>query len=250
MSGEHGAREEMYVGYLPLPRRDRRFLRLLIPAVLWAGAAASALFAWSQRSPGTGVWRVEAPVELHGSLRESPYPLLDVKREDGSVETYLVVRQGKLGAGSHPEFRGGAARVRGYLLERAGNRMIELAAGDAITIFPHPPDPPPVEESLGFSNLHGEIVDSKCFLGAMKPGDGLTHRACATVCIDGGIPPVLAVRDPGGGLHGYLLTDASGGPAPGWIRPLIGKMVVLKGEVVRRGTLMILRLPEAAPDSP
>lgn len=247
MRGEH---EEMYVGYLPLPRRDRRFLRLLIPAVLWAGAAASGLFAWSQRSPGTGVWRVEAPVELYGSLRESPYPLLDVKQEDGSIETYLVVSQGKRGAQTHPEWSSGAALVRGYLIEREGTRMIELAPGKAVRIFRHPAFPPPAEESLGLSNFHGEIVDSKCFMGAMKPGEGLTHRACATLCIDGGVPPVLAVRDPEGRLHCYLLTGASGGPAPGWIRPLIGRKVVVKGEVVRRGSLVLLRLPDEPPDSP
>ena len=36
--------------------------------------------------------------------------------------------------------------------------------------------------------LKGEIIDPKCYLGAMKPGGGKTHKACAMRCIAGGIP--------------------------------------------------------------
>lgn len=50
-------------------------------------------------------------------------------------------------------------------------------------------------ESLGEFTLQGEIVDSKCYLGVMRPGNTKTHRACAVRCIAGGVPPVLLVRD-------------------------------------------------------
>ena len=42
---------------------------------------------------------------------------------------------------------------------------------------------------LGSLQIEGEIVDIKCWLGRMKPGDGRTHRACGQFCIQGGIPP-------------------------------------------------------------
>ena len=60
---------------------------------------------------------------------------------------------------------------------------------------------PLMPTSLGVATLRGEIVDSKCYLGAMKPGDQKTHKACATLCIRGGIPPVLVERLPGGGTR-------------------------------------------------
>lgn len=51
---------------------------------------------------------------------------------------------------------------------------------------------------LGETTLKGEIVDSKCYLGVMNPGNLKAHRACAINCIQGGVPPVLLVRDGGG----------------------------------------------------
>ena len=43
-------------------------------------------------------------------------------------------------------------------------------------------------------SLSGEIVDSKCFLGVMRPATGKVHRACAIRCISGGVPPAFLVR--------------------------------------------------------
>ena len=39
--------------------------------------------------------------------------------------------------------------------------------------------------------LSGELVDPKCYFGAMKPGFGKIHKSCAIRCLSGGIPPVL-----------------------------------------------------------
>ena len=44
--------------------------------------------------------------------------------------------------------------------------------------------------------LRGEIVDSKCYLGVMNPGEGTVHRDCAARCLSGGLPPMLVVRSP------------------------------------------------------
>ncbi|MEZ5314225.1 MAG: hypothetical protein R2862_11570 [Thermoanaerobaculia bacterium] len=50
---------------------------------------------------------------------------------------------------------------------------------------------------LGEFRLRGEIVDSKCFLGVMKPGSGKAHRDCAVRCISGGAPPLFVLRSNG-----------------------------------------------------
>jgi hypothetical protein len=42
-----------------------------------------------------------------------------------------------------------------------------------------------------FTTVVGEIVDPKCFFGAMNPGEGKTHLSCAARCLSGGIMPVL-----------------------------------------------------------
>lgn len=60
--------------------------------------------------------------------------------------------------------------------------------------------------------LRGEIVDSKCFLGVMAPGQGKTHRACASLCLRGGIPPALFIEDRTGESRLILLASPAGAP--------------------------------------
>ncbi len=45
--------------------------------------------------------------------------------------------------------------------------------------------------SIGMQTLRGEIIDPKCYFGAMNPGQGKPHLSCAVRCISGGIMPVL-----------------------------------------------------------
>jgi hypothetical protein len=72
--------------------------------------------------------------------------------------------------------------------------------------------------------LEGEIVDSKCHLGAMNPGAGPTHRLCAIRCLRGGLPPLLALPDG----RAVLLTTA-GGPAGPLVLEHVGVPVRLHG---------------------
>jgi len=94
---------------------------------------------------------------------------------------------------------------------------------------------------LGRQTLVGEIVDSKCFLGVMNPGQLLPHRACAIRCISGGIPPVLLVRDTEGGANYLLLVSADGKPVNQQVLDLVAEPVQITGEVERQGELLILR---------
>ena len=55
----------------------------------------------------------------------------------------------------------------------------------------------PSYQPLGAVTLTGEIVDSKCFLGVMNPGNLKPHKACAIRCISGGIAShKLSTRKP------------------------------------------------------
>ena len=59
---------------------------------------------------------------------------------------------------------------------------------------------------MGEFELVGEIVDSKCYLGNMNPGNSKVHRDCAVRCLSGGIPPVFATNDLNGSPAVLLLT--------------------------------------------
>jgi hypothetical protein len=89
--------------------------------------------------------------------------------------------------------------------------------------------------------LTGEIVDSKCFLGVMTPGDGRTHSACASLCLRGGIPPALLVRDRVGRPALYLLEDATGASVSAAAAGVAGEPVTVRGVIGRRGSWQTLR---------
>ncbi|MEM1423674.1 MAG: hypothetical protein AAGH64_06690 [Planctomycetota bacterium] len=86
----------------------------------------------------------------------------------------------------------------------------------------------------------GEIVDGKCFLGAMKPGDGKAHKSCAVLCIRGGLPPMVRTRDANGGLvYPLLIVDNAQG-LPESICDLVGEPVAIDGELGRIGDLWVV----------
>lgn len=222
--------DEFYVGYLPLPQRHARVLRVAVPAVLWGLVFVAIGAAWVQRDPGPAVWDDGTERVWEGVLHVAPYPMLVIADgEDKGVA--LLVQQGKRGAVERcmsSEAR--RVRVRGWRLERDGRRIIELS-----------PESNAIEPlgGGGFAalelergvrtDLTGEIVDSKCFLGAMKPGDGVGHKSCAMLCLRGGVPPMLAWRDERGVARYTLVLDQNGGPMHPNLIPLAGERVRVYG---------------------
>lgn len=243
-------RDDFYVGYLTLPRAHKRFLQIALPLVVFAMVFSAAGIALNQRDPGAGVWQTGEASTWEGTLVSEPYPTLLLDRDDPPA--LLIVSMGKRGARDAIDpYTRRHVRVRGRLLERDGRRMIELdnppGAESPISILPEgrartPPHPAP----LGRVTLTGEILDAKCYLGAMKPGDGKAHKACATLCVRGGIPPMLVSIDDSGARVYTLLADESGQPITDPILPFIGEPVVVTGELERRAVGRVLRLAPGA----
>ena len=102
----------------------------------------------------------------------------------------------------------------------------------------------PVEE-LGRWRLSGEICDGKCYLGIMRPGVGLAHKACANLCVKGGVPPVLVLEQPVkvDGLETVfiLLADAEGKAVGDDLYDLVALLVRLEGALERHGDMLVLR---------
>ena len=101
---------------------------------------------------------------------------------------------------------------------------------------------PKTELLVSGMELKGEIIDPKCYFGVMKPGKGKIHRSCATLCISGGIPPVLATTDKNNITEYYLLTDTNGNPINDQILPYIGKPSILTGSIVKMQDWYQLRI--------
>lgn len=234
---------DFYVGYLPTPPRHLRFVRRLAWITLAWIIALGTTIAATQRDPGPAVWDTGTERDWTGTLLTDPYPML---LPDDGTDPLLIVEMAKHGA--HPRLEphdGQRLTVRGYLLERDARRMIELIPGDAaITVVgpavaPTPSDAVPVPVTL-----LGEIVDGKCYVGAMKPGDGIAHKSCATLCIRGGLPPMFLTTEDARPVFRLLVVDGSTTLSESLLA-LVAEPVRITGELTTLHGLPIIRTTAA-----
>lgn len=247
-------RDEMFIGWARAPAVDRRFLLGALPLGLAGAGGAGWLIASALDDPGAGAWLTDATHRVTGVLTTAPYPMIRVADRSApfGLRTVLLVAQGK--CTSALEFGGNEASAitaSGVLIQRKERRMLEVPP--LLEKWLEPADAPasaglaePPTESLGKHRLSGAIMDSKCFLGVMRPGRGKTHKACASLCIRGGIPPSFWVRTKDGRESVLLMTDAKGGPMPMDILPLVADPVEAEGEIVRVGDLLQFRADAGA----
>lgn len=231
--------DDFYVGYLRMPSRVKRFAVGVVGLLFIVAIAVGIVIASQQRTPGTGEWEADNESTIEGTYLGHPYPMLVT--DDG---TYLLVSVGKRGAWHRfSMYTGYTMRLTGTKLQREGRRMFEIADGErGINIITHESKPVPPGVAIGQVTVQGEIIDPKCYLGAMKPGGGKTHKACAALCLRGGIPPMFVIRHAGGGETFYLLTTADGGPILDDVLPFVGDPVELSGHVFQHGDLVQLRV--------
>ncbi len=238
-------RDDFYVGYQKqAPAGLAGFLRRVVVLLLVAGAGVAAALAVLQDRFDPGVFEFGVVRDFEGVVSERPHPVLlldaPVQLGETTAARFLLVAFGKHGA--EPEtggLEGQRVRLRGSLIYREGEHMIEMVAGSVEPLEQRQASRQAVVD-LGRRTLRGEIVDSKCFLGVMKPGRGKPHRACATRCISGGIPPVLRVETADGDYRHFLLTDEDGAAVNDRVLDFVAEPVEITGQVRRRGDLLIL----------
>lgn len=256
MSGHPSDEADFFVGYLPIPRALGRWLAILVPLAIGGAAGVAIAFALAQDDSGDGSFRWDLGAQtLTGRLRADPYPVLFTVPEEGHPDGRAVLLSGigKQGvAGMAAPLDGQMVDVSGIYIQRGPTDMLQVggptpmrATESALAAAERDFTPPPAI-SLGRRTLRGEIVDTKCYLGAMRPGQGKVHKACAGLCLMGGIPPVFVVYHGDGSTDLLLMTDREGGPVPGAVLDSVGLYVSASGEVERQGGLLLFRVD---PDS-
>jgi hypothetical protein len=240
-----GDDSEFFVGYLATPARTGRFLRRAVVLIALLAGGVALLAGAGQRDPGAGVWDLEHATMLEGDLSIEPAPLVRVK-QNGVGKSVLLVSEGKIGARERVSGSDGKrVRVHGHMISGRGLPMLELDEGAGAV------------EVLGaggraagvawgeVATLRGELVDPKCFGGAMKPGDGKTHKSCAVLCLRGGIPLVLMAVEEGKTVS-YLVVDAKGRSVAGdgleQVRGFVGDWAEVRGRVGRYGDVRVLEI--------
>jgi len=227
--------------------------RKAVVIVLALALLAPVVFAFSQRLIGASVFEWGNHKSFSGILQAAPYPHLLVPRPGNTggssrYSTYYLVAPWKFGLDREAiaPLDGKSVTLKGTLIYRGNQTMIETKP-EWIHAQENASAPAAVPQTiaLGRQTLVGEIVDSKCFLGVMNPGQLAPHRACAIRCISGGVPPVLLVRPKDGPAVYLLLVSSEGKPVNKQVLDMVAEPVEITGEVERQGDLLILRADPA-----
>ena len=245
------SKDEFFVGYLKsMPAALGQAVRLRVAVLIVAVVLLAALLPLLQKHFYPVVFEFGMVRTFVGVLHETPVPTLALIRPGQStgvstVSHYLLVGPGKFGAADLIEgFHGKRVELSGSLIHFEGQTMIELLP-DSIRALEPTEQGTSVLLSLGRQKLRGEIVDSKCYLGAMNPGNFKTHKACAIRCIAGGIPPVLVTRHTDGSASHYILVDERGHSVNKRVLEMIAEPLEIEGEVFQQGGQLILKADPA-----
>ncbi len=236
------ATDDFYIGYLP--RAPKGLARILVRAVIALtslGLAISFVLALGQQPFPRAVFEFQQYRDFAGVIEANPYPALLVDRPgmasgQPAFSRYLLVDPGKHGADSSVRgFAGKQVSLRGSLIYRDGQTMIELVPG-TLALRSETPGRPITATELGQVSVVGEIVDSKCFLGVMNPGRTKVHRDCAARCISGGIPPMLVTSE-----AAYLLVGTDGRALNREVLDMVGETITVRGIAARSGETLTIK---------
>jgi len=240
--------DEFYIGWQnQAPKGIGSHVRKAVFLLMMTAPLLSVVLVLTQRTIGNAVFEWGTIKTFSGILRTHPYPHLLVARPKSSStpSAYYLVAPFKFGL--KPEalaaLEGKQVLLKGTLIYRGNQTMIETlpeslqlaTVPSQMNTFATP------NENLGRQTLVGEIVDSKCYLGVMNPGQLTPHRACAVRCISGGIPPVLLVRSKTGPPMYFLLVSGDGHAVNKEVLDMVAEPVQITGEVERQGELLMLR---------
>jgi len=241
--------DPFFVGYLKIPAGLRSFLLIASVMFVTGFAAVAAIIGATQDDPGKAGFRFDYGRQtVTGVVELKPYPLLRVTKGNERIlvgHTLMLTGGGKAGVMSRAApLDGKLATASGVILKRGTLDMLQLRGGKAGLKAAEGEATLQTTQQLGKWRLAGEICDGKCLAGAMQPGRGLAHKACANLCLVGGIPPIFVSSKAVEGSEFLLVASAQGGPMPQSVYDKVGQFVELEGDLERRGDMLIIRIDE------
>jgi hypothetical protein len=253
--------KSFYVGWMPRADPEYRgFVRLVIFAMIVVVIFVAVVLVTNQRGFSPGVFERRHYTGLEGMLIQHPFPAIKTfygKDIYGNpvVKTIPLVNKGKFGADTLvarmlAEYRSQGdmlwVNIKGRLIYNRGSALMELTDQEAaIRLINDSPAnhrmPPPVVHDLGAATLHGQIVDPKCYLGVMKPGEGKPHSDCAIRCIEGNIPPVLKIINDSGDETLLILRGENGETINRQILKYVGIPVSVTGKIEQVDDWLVMK---------
>jgi hypothetical protein len=243
--------EDFYVGYSPkAPARTARFVRLAVLASLAIVVLCSLVAATTQPPVDSGVFEFGQVKKYSGYLQVDPVPALRLAESGDASAWALLVGFGKFGiSDAMRAHHGKLVEFEGTAIYRRGMMMVEVTNEESFRVLGEAPKeliPAPVEQ-LGKVELVGELVDSKCFLGVMRPATGKVHRACAIRCLSGGAPAALWVRGETANDEVVVLLAAKDGSRPSFPVQWAGLPLRATGSLEKHAGFAVLRVENLLP---
>ena len=239
--------EDFYIGYLPkMPKNLAKIIKTFVTVLFIAGIGLVIILWLGQKPFAKSVFEFGTVKDFEGTIQAKPIPFLLVEKSEKNnglptFERIPLVAEGKHGFDA-ALLDGQHVRLKGTLIYRDDLRMIEVVPHSAGKLSE---TANPIEEkgeSLGNFTLRGEIVDSKCYLGVMNPGQSKPHRECAVACLRGGIPPLFVVKDLAGNVSELWLLSEKGEPVNREILDFVAEPIEVSGEVSRIGDQLFFKI--------
>ncbi len=236
--------DEFYIGYGQVPPKLGNFLKIFIPVLVIGYLLLACILPLIHNQFNSG--KLGAGQEFEGLLIDQPVPQLLVPRQgdtasEAAYSRYLLTGPGKTAPAPEVMAQSGEwVKLMGLPVYRDNLTVIATQSAETIA---KPQEAATLDQgkSLGEFSLIGEIVDSKCYPGVMKPGQMKTHRSCAIRCISGGVPPVFVTHNQQGEKLYLLLADSQGKAVNAKVLGKVADPISITGEVVKYGDMFILK---------
>ena len=235
--------KDLYVGYLPkMPKSIKSLVKPFVIILLFLGLTTGVLLAVTQGKFADSFFEFGDVKEFSGTIQAKPVPFLLVTTEkrqaDGLpvIERYPLVGVGKFSVGEEvTKLDGKRVTFSAQRILRDGLRMLEVVEGTVKETGSGNLLGRARPKALGEKTLRGEIIDSKCYLGVMNPGNSKVHRACAVACLRGGVPALFVVKDKDGNKSELWLLDKDAKQANKKLLDYVAEPVELKGNITQDG---------------
>ncbi len=237
------SKNDFYIGWQEeMPESTGKFLRNTLISTFLVIIVITIYLVFFQKPFNDHAFEFGTTTSLTGIYIEEPFPMLQITKDkpEQVSSSVLLVGFGKFGARGimeEIESREGDMNLKEVTLNGT------LIYGDGLTLLELTNQSESFEESTGNFRqpierrestyqieLTGEILDSKCYFGVMKPGEGKIHKSCAIRCISGGIPPVLRVwREASQDYDYHLITGLNGEEINADILQFVGEKITISG---------------------
>lgn len=252
--------EEFYIGWQDkAPKSYGQWVKYVVWTLALLVPIVAVLLVLNQRGFSSSVYEITHARTLEGILLTEPIPCLKIPSGTDAAgnmqfQRIVLVGQGKksalpaleqLAQKQGQKLHGQGIRLKGKLIYYDGIVAFELAPEANLFqgFLKWKDDSVLSPTSLGKVTLRGEILDPKCYLGVMRPGEGKPHRSCAIRCLAGGIPAFFRANTVKGKQYCFVL-DQNGNAIGAQIAPYVADEVQLCGLLERWDNWYVLKVDE------